>query len=249
MIKYNPVYEFKTLPSTMDWLKANVSELKHGSVCHALTQTKGRGRGGNKWVAEGGNLYCSILLKPLHDFSLSDAGLMSFVTSLALYDVFDDVVDAGHRIMLKWPNDILIDHAKVSGILLETESFSDNRDVDFIVIGFGVNVEKTPCVEGRQVTSLAECCHQKPKPDLRVVRDAIAFNIVKYYDLFVKEGFSSVRDMWLSRCCFLHEEIRIKLSEDEVFFAVFEGIDDKGMLLAKMPDGHVRKISSAEVFF
>ena len=82
----------------------------------AKMQTLGRGRRGREWVSQAGNLFCSGLY-PLSETAAHDAQ-KSFVAALAIYDTLAEYVDP-QLLSIKWPNDVLLDGKKVSGILLE----------------------------------------------------------------------------------------------------------------------------------
>ncbi len=240
-------FEFEELPSTNEWLKQHALSLEHGSVCHALSQNQGRGRGGNNWVSKKGNLYCSLLIKPEKKLSLREAGLISFITSLALYDVLEKEISPQHEITLKWPNDILINKAKVSGILLETEQNSVDY-ADFIVVGFGVNVMHAPELNDKKTICLNDVIKQENNIDLFHFRDLITTKILAYFDLFLEKGFSFIRKIWVEKCLFIDKEITIRTNY-ETFKAVFKTIDEDGNLIALLEDGSTQQVSSAEVFF
>ena len=89
-------------------------------VIVASKQNNGKGRTGSNWVSEEGNLYLSIILRPYgktHTFPQ-----LSFITSLALYDTISALSRENNKssldMKLKWPNDVLVNNHKISGILL-----------------------------------------------------------------------------------------------------------------------------------
>lgn len=103
----------------------------------AERQLKGRGRRARHWVSEPGNLYASLLLpEPAPPDRL---GTLSLVAAVALRRAILSVPRIDSAITLKWPNDILIDGAKVSGILLEAREGGA-----LVVIGCGVNCAHHP---------------------------------------------------------------------------------------------------------
>src|SRR5229473_5485322 len=87
----------------------------------ARRQTAGRGRRGRTWVSEPGNLYATLLLTD--PGPAERAAELSFVAALAVRDAIVEMAPGlGSRLKVKWPNDLLIDRAKVAGILIEGES-------------------------------------------------------------------------------------------------------------------------------
>ncbi len=117
----------------------------HGTVVTAREQTAGRGRVGRAWASPPGNLYLSVLLRL--DLPVARIAELSFVAALAVAETVDAFV-AG-RASLKWPNDVLIDGAKVAGILIEQAD-------GVAVIGIGVNVAHCPSGLAYPVTSLMD---------------------------------------------------------------------------------------------
>ena len=111
-----------------------------GLVVWAKRQTAGRGRHGRKWESPEGNLYASILLRP--ECAPSHAPGYGFAASLAIRDAVHAIVP-GVYVKLKWPNDVLADGKKISGMLLEAAP-AKKGVIDWLVIGFGVNVNYHP---------------------------------------------------------------------------------------------------------
>jgi hypothetical protein len=114
-------------------------------------QTQGRGRMDRHWVSKPGNLYSTYVTPPPADLQL-----LPFAVSLAVYQAIAKGLPDDRRaaISLKWPNDVLIDGAKTSGILIEQKT--QLGQAPLIAIGIGINVEHAPDIPGRAVTHLAE---------------------------------------------------------------------------------------------
>ena len=107
-----------------------------GSGLHGLRQ--------RPWAAESGNIHLSVHLAP--DRTITDSGIPFMVlAAVSVVDAADSLTGLTARIGIKWVNDILIDNAKVSGVLAYTEGAG--RSVDAAVLGIGLNVETTPTVE------------------------------------------------------------------------------------------------------
>ena len=102
----------------------------------AEEQLSGRGRRGRQWHSPPGNLYCSALLRP--PMPPQQAGLFSFVTAVALAAAIAECApEASPLLTCKWPNDLRIGGAKVSGILLESGARPDGG-LDHLIIGTGI---------------------------------------------------------------------------------------------------------------
>src|SRR5919107_314402 len=122
--------------STNDDLGALAREgAPEGVWLRAGRQSGGRGRQGREWHSPPGNLYASTLvrLRP----GAPPAPTLALVAAVALHEGASTFVAGGARIEIKWPNDLLVAGAKLSGILLE-------RIDDAVVVGFGVNLSDHP---------------------------------------------------------------------------------------------------------
>src|SRR5262249_30015854 len=105
----------------------------------AQRQSAGRGRRGSQWISPPGNLYATLLLtEPSRP---AQAPQLSFVAALAAHDAVTICApQLGPSLKVKWPNDLLVDKAKVAGILLEGE----NTPIFAVAIGIGVNCATHP---------------------------------------------------------------------------------------------------------
>ena len=88
-----------------------------------------------------GNVYSSTILRP--PVPPAEAAQLSFVTALAVADTAAPLIAADHRVAIKWPNDVLVDDCKISGILLES-AVGEGGLIGHVVIGVGINVASAP---------------------------------------------------------------------------------------------------------
>lgn len=229
------VHTYASLPSTQDYVKELAEEgLPEGIVVQSLEQRKGRGRHGREWVSPIGNLYMSILLRPGRP--VSDVGQISFVAAVALSSAMDEVLEKGHSKTLKWPNDILIDGKKVSGILIEKEG-------DAYVLGTGVNILSAP--EG--AISLKEVSGGN-RLAIHPFRDMVLEKLRHYYGLWLAEGFGPIRQQWLAQAHGLNGKLAVQAGESKVE-GIFRDLDEKGFLVIEQPDGKTLEVNSGEVYF
>ena len=131
-----PLHFFEEVGSTNDILKEQAeSGAPEGCAVVADRQTHGRGRMGRQWLSlSGKGLYMSVLLRP--GWPASDSTFVSMLSAVALAHALDSL--GMNNILLKWPNDILVNGKKIAGILVEP-GVSRNL-MDYSVIGIGVNV-------------------------------------------------------------------------------------------------------------
>ncbi len=133
-------------------MEAAAAGAPEGSVFLAEEQIAGRGRGAHTWhSARSSGIYCSVVLRPV--LPPSEALIISLAAGLALHAAIQ-TIDPKLSPDLKWPNDLLLDGKKLSGIL--TEMNAEATRVRHIVIGIGINVNQAsfPSELRDQATSL-----------------------------------------------------------------------------------------------
>ena len=162
---------------------------------------------------------------------------LSFVAAVALHLALHDWVPPP-RLRLKWPNDLLLDGIKVSGILLEGHG-------DAVVIGFGVNLAAHPEDSERPATSLPAVGLRAASPEH--VLDNLIQTFADTRAAWRVQGFAPLREAWLQGAAGLDEPLVARLGQEDVS-GVFEGLADDGALRLRLPDGTVRAIHAGEVF-
>jgi len=233
-----------SLPSTNDEaVRLAAAGAADGTVVWAGRQSAGRGRRGRDWQSPEGNLYCSILMRPRTPMARA-AGL-SLVAAVAVGDTVAGILPPDARVEHKWPNDVMVDRAKVAGILLEA-SAGPGGTTDWVVIGCGVNVAADPAVAGQPVTTLARAAGQAVA--VQGVLEALLANLRLWRDRWETLGIGPVRDAWLRRARGLGEDITVRLPREELH-GRFDGLDDSGALLLRLSDATYRTISAGDVFF
>ena len=213
-----------------------------GTVVWARRQSAGRGRRGRQWVSPEGNLYCSVILRP--DAPLASAAGLSLAAAVAAGDMVAGFLP-GRKVEHKWPNDILVDGAKIAGILLEA-SGGPHRRVEWVVIGCGVNLAVHPSGEGLLATDLG--CERGAPVEPGEALSALLESLHRWRGQWETAGIRPVRDAWLARARGLGGEIAVRLPREEIR-GRFEGLDETGALLLRLADTTVRTISAGDVFF
>jgi len=232
------------LPSTNDEAgRLAAHGAADGTVVWARRQSAGRGRRGRDWQSPVGNLYCSVLMRPA--VPMARAAGLSFVAAVAVGDTVAGFLPADARVEYKWPNDVLVSGAKVAGILLEA-SAGPGGSADWVVIGCGVNVAADPAVAGQAVTTLArEAGRAVLVEDVLV---ALLESLRRWRGRWDTQGFGPVREAWLARARGLGRNITVRLPREELH-GRFDGLDESGALLLRLPDATRRTISAGDVYF
>lgn len=214
----------------LDLARRGASE---GLWLRAERQTGGRGRQGRGWESPAGNLYASTIVR-VRPGEPAPATL-ALVAAVALEETVSLFLPRGATI--KWPNDLLIDGAKLSGILLE-------RAEDAVVIGFGVNLAHYPEGLDRAATSIAA---HAPAPDPQVFVEALADVFARWVSRW-RDGIAPVRDRWLARAHPPGTALTARLSDGSSIDGLFAGLDADGALILRLADGTSRAIHAGDVF-
>ena len=184
---------FDELPSTSDYCMdaCRAGNDVAGLAVLARRQTKGRGSRGRTWLDGGQGLALSVVLDAAH--AGPDAlGGWPFVASLGFYDGLLRALPAARtHLMIKWPNDILLDGRKMGGILIE-------REGAYVLIGMGANLVSAPDqnVLARQVACLAQC---GDVPDVEIVARHVLDGLTLWSGVWRQKGFAAIRSAWLER--------------------------------------------------
>jgi BirA family biotin operon repressor/biotin-[acetyl-CoA-carboxylase] ligase len=211
-----------------------------GLVVWGGEQRQGRGRLGRRWASPPGNLYVSIVLRPTVEARrLSE---VTFVAALALADALATVPGLPQA-ALKWPNDVLLDGAKIAGILLEGALGRDNRPA-WLVLGTGVNIAHRPESSDYPTAALADLATPVPAAPDFLARYAGA--VAARYRHWLAHGFEPVRRDWMAAAAHIGRPVRINLPEGPVE-GVFESLDPEGHLVLDQGGGRRRVLSSGDV--
>ena len=205
-------------------------------------QTAGRGRRGRVWVSPKGNLMTSLYLPG--PFAPEIAGQLSFVAGLAIYDAVAKLIGDDSLLGLKWPNDLLLNGAKIAGILLEASASAD-RDVQTIAIGIGVNLKHHPLDTPYPATSLETMC-DVPAP-IQVL-ELLAACFDRHLASWRLHGFLPTRNLWVQRAYGIGGEITARMEASEIS-GIFEGISEDGNLQLRLPNGALETISAGDIYF
>jgi len=226
--------DLEQTPSTNDavvdfWLKT-----KAPSIVSAKIQINGRGRLGRKWQAANGNLYVSFI----YQIRPEDLGQMVILSAVAVCRTIESFVKTVN-VEIKWPNDVLLEAKKISGILFE------KGPDDYWIMGIGINVQTTPDVKNAlyPVTSLAAY-------GIKTNRLTVLKRLVQNFDELKKnyqeQGFDMIRNSWLDKAYNRGKKVVIKQLNKEIY-GILDNLDGNGRLILKTDQG-LQKIMAGDVF-
>lgn len=229
------------IDSTNEELKRRaLSGAEAGLVLRSDLQTAGRGRRGRNWVSEPGNLYVSLLLRP--NKTPAEAATLGFVAAIALGRLLRAVVPV--PVLHKWPNDVLVDGRKISGILLESGGVTGGK-VDWLVLGMGVNLRHHPAEGIYPTTDLIAAGGPNLTPDQAL--DLLLGEFAPPFAIWQRDGFAALRADWLAHCAGLGEAVLARLESEEIS-GRFDDIDADGTLIMALADGSKRRIAAGDIF-
>lgn len=206
-----------------------------GHWLRAIRQSAGRGRRGREWIAPEGNLTCSTIVNlrasdpPVHS--------LAFVAALAVHDVVVAELGSAAQAVLKWPNDVLIEGAKICGVLLE-------RVRDHVVAGIGINVESAPKVPGRATTSLRAAGGAS---QVEMVLEHLAACFGDRLAKWRQEGLAATLAEWQRRASPIGTPMLVTLDEEGMLAGAFAGLDPDGALRLRLADGSLRVVHAGDV--
>ncbi|MBP1969588.1 BirA family biotin operon repressor/biotin-[acetyl-CoA-carboxylase] ligase [Virgibacillus natechei] len=216
---------------------------KHGTIIIADEQTKGRGRMDRTWhSAQNKGIWLSIILRPAILPYL--APQLTLLTATVLAETIRSYTNT--EPLIKWPNDILLNNKKTAGILTEMQAEQDQ--IQYVVIGIGVNVNQTYNELPQDVNLNATSLQIETNKDWsikNIIQDLLV-TFEKSYETYMKNGFSEVKQKWENSGFKIGENILIKTSRDQ-WEAAFLGIAEDGALIYKGIDKEEKRLYSGEI--
>ena len=213
-----------------------------GTLVTAETQTSGRGRRGRTWLSlKGSSILMSLLIRP--DFEPEKARMLTIIMALSVAQAVEKSTEL--KAFIKWPNDIVVNNKKVTGIL--TEMILNKTTGPYVIIGTGINVnaEDFPDEIKDIATSL-----KKESGKIESREEIIAYTMNCFeenYNKFLKAGnLSLIKKEYESFLVNKDKEVMV-LGEKEPYKGTALGIDNEGELLVKDTEGKVNKIYAGEV--
>ena len=205
-------------------------------------QSQGKGRRGRAWVApKGKDIFMSLLLRP--DISPTKAAMLTLVMGLSVSQAVNECLGVDSQI--KWPNDVVVGGKKICGIL--TEMSAKTGDVDYVVIGTGINCNTKEFDEAGLVdaTSLAVVIGEEIGRETLLAKVLAIFE--ENYNEFLKsKDMTNLLDKYNALLANNNREVKI-IEDGKDWSGMAKGINEKGELLVEDKSGEIKTVFTGEV--
>lgn len=234
------VCSYESVDSTMN-IAYQLAEdnAPEGLVVFGEEQRRGRGRMGRNWTSpKRKGIYFSLILRP--KILPLDASKITLLVAVGIAQAIRKMY--GLSVLIKWPNDILINHRKVCGILTELSAELDR--VKFLILGVGINVNTAKYALPKGGTSIKEELG-KEMSRIELAKEVLR-QIEKYYSRFNQKGFASIAREWRDLSAILGSRIEV-VCQGKRIEGQAQDIDSHGALVVRLDSGFLEHIWAGDV--
>ena len=224
----------ESVESTMTSIKKFVDQR---NICMlADEQTSGIGRRGSEWVSPKGNIYISFLIK--YNLSIENHFLLSALTANSIIKFLNNYID--ENINIKWPNDIIINNKKIAGIMTELFEY---KNIQYIIIGVGINILTTPKIENYKTCSL-----KNYKDNLNYGNVLINFieSYCNEYKMMTNKNYHQILNLFKNKMSYIGSKINILLPNGDIKKVLLKNLNFDGSLLVDF-EGREKSIFSGRI--
>jgi BirA family biotin operon repressor/biotin-[acetyl-CoA-carboxylase] ligase len=237
------IIKLDAIDSTNAFLKelSATDTLADYTVVTAKQQTKGRGQMGKVWRSKPGENLTFSVFKRVNGLSFSNQFYLSIVIALSLYKTlkFYNVPN----LYVKWPNDILSANKKIAGILIE--NVVKQNQLDYSIIGIGLNVNQTEFGSLSSATSLKNACNKTFDLDAVLLKFLEVFK-ANYANLETG-AFKVLKADYESKLYRKNKPSTFKNAEGSLFSGFIKGISSNGNLILLLEDEIIEEFSLNEI--
>lgn len=217
---------------------------KHGTVVISEEQTAGKGRLMRPWEStRQKGIWLTVILRP--DVPPHRAPQFTLVTAVAVVQALQELLVQA-KPQIKWPNDVLINGKKCTGILTEMQAESDV--IQALLIGIGINVSQSEADFSKELQSIATSL--KLEEGIDIDRSKLIATLLHkleiYTALYVTDGFDQIRKLWEANSCTIGQRLEVTTAR-ETFIGEAIGITNDGVLRVQKDDGEVKEIYTADI--
>lgn len=231
------VFYYPRLKSTMDQAKHHALDgCSDFSIVIADRQDEGRGRLNRDWESRKGGLYFTMILRP--EIPPAIIHQLSFMASVSLVEVLRENYQI--KASIKWPNDILVGHLKICGILCEMEVEADL--VKYLNIGIGMNINYRPRIKGTETICIKDLVGKT------VSRKTVLNHFIHHFQNQIKtQNFQSIIDQWRRYSATLNRQVKIETTKTTIIGKAVE-INESGALTVETGPNQYEKIYFGDCF-
>lgn len=197
----------------------------------ALAQQAGKGRQGRQWLSVKGNFTGSTLVALRPDDPPPQT--LSLAAGLAAIEAVDGAIGA-RPLMLKWPNDLMLEGKKLGGILLE-------RSGDRVAVGVGINLAASPRLDGRDAANLGGAITPEAFAPL------IAGSFARLLELWRSAERPALVRAWQERAHRPGTRLTVHVGKDETLSGRFAGLEMDGALRLMLDDGTIEAVRAGDI--
>lgn len=233
---------FTAIDSTNTYLKHLTIDKPLLAICCAEVQTQGKGRFGRHWHSPFGE---NIYLSTRWDFhcDLSKLAGLSLITSLAVLACIREL-NPQPEILVKWPNDLVWNHKKLCGTLIEISAESNANAQVIIGIGLNVNSDtKDHPLPDKEWCSLFEIFGHTFNRNTLIA--SLIVHLHRYIELFLNHGLEYFMDEWRAHDYLAGKTISVQQSVTSVT-GLAKGISALGQLIVADESGLEHYLASGD---
>lgn len=224
-------------------LKLSLEGAPEGTVVIAEEQVSGRGRMDRQWYSpKYSGIWMSIILRP--NLQPQKAPQLTLIAAVAVVQAIEELTSLHPQI--KWPNDILLNGKKITGILTELQAESDR--INSVIIGIGMNINQDKKSYPEELRSIATSLFIETGEKINraeMVR-TVLWNLENLYNLYMSEGFYPIKVFWESYAVSIGKMITARMLNGNIHGKAL-GITDEGVLMLQDNIGKIHYVYSADI--
>ena len=237
------IIKLNAIDSTNSFLRqlGTKEAIEDFTVVVADEQTNGRGQMGTRWNSQASKNLMVSVFKDVSFLNIEHAFYISIVVSLSIFRALESMQIKNLKI--KWPNDILADHKKLSGILIE--NVIKQNKLQASIIGFGLNVNQT---EFRELPNASSLLLISGKVfNLDEVLQEILKQLELYFQILKRGLFNQLKEEYEEQLFRINKPSTFKNAKEELFSGIILGISDSGCLQIQIENSMIKEFDLKEI--
>lgn len=242
--KTTPIYYFETIDSTNKKAKELAIEgASHGTLVFANEQTAGKGRYGRSFESpKDTGIYMSLILRP-QELMFNDPTILTSYAAVVVSEAIESLT--GKKVGIKWVNDLFLENKKVCGILTEAVTNFENGQIEWIVLGIGINLSTSQEAFSEEVSLKAGSILATSEKEIN--RNQLVAKIYEGLLQTQKElTVLEVMEEYKARSIILNKRVLIQQGKKDLYVLI-KDIDTAGQLIVQLDNGELKTFNSGEI--